>query len=77
MRYVVLQVRKWKYYVFLQTDRMLNEEKQADDSLRQQFKERWTRTPSEKLTEMFRSNAAKYRQIINNAVQVSNKNRKC
>ncbi|XP_043258918.1 programmed cell death 6-interacting protein [Colletes gigas] len=49
-------------------DRMLQEERESDDQLREQFKERWTRIPSARLTEQFTVVLRKYHEIINNAV---------
>ena len=43
---------------------MLVEERQSDDTLRAQFKDKWTRPESLKLTESIRSNLETYKQMI-------------
>ncbi|KAK2160065.1 hypothetical protein LSH36_141g09036 [Paralvinella palmiformis] len=52
-----------------ESDRMLAEEEASDRQLREQFKERWTRTPSPQLTEVIKAEGNKYRKILDNAIQ--------
>ncbi|KAL4229283.1 Rhophilin [Mactra antiquata] len=48
--------------------RMLDEEEQSDTQLKEQFKERWTRTPSSSLTKPMREESAKYKNILDTAI---------
>ncbi|VDM47013.1 unnamed protein product [Toxocara canis] len=47
-----------------ETLRLLNEEKESDDRLRAQFKEKWTRMGSERLTAPLHQEVGKYRGIL-------------
>ncbi len=55
-------------FIFFQTNRMLDDEERGDIELRNQFKERWTRTTSASLTVPLREEAKKYMDIIQNAI---------
>ena len=56
-----------------ENERALNGEEESDDSLRAQFKERWTRTPSNKLNQNWKDHITKYRSILQNAIEADNK----
>jgi programmed cell death 6-interacting protein len=48
--------------------RMLDDEERGDTELRNQFKERWTRTVSSTLTGPLRAEAKKYMDIIQTVI---------
>lgn len=47
---------------------MIDDEESSDKQLREQFKERWSRTPSDKLTQPMRDESMKYKQILDTAI---------
>ncbi|XP_059160822.1 programmed cell death 6-interacting protein-like isoform X2 [Physella acuta] len=47
----------------------LDDEEKSDQQLREQFKERWSRTPSASLTKPMREEAMKYKSILDTAIQ--------
>lgn len=52
-----------------QTNRLLDEEERDDTGLRDNFKEKWSRTPSSELNKTFREEVTKYQGILGQAGQ--------
>jgi programmed cell death 6-interacting protein len=61
-----IRVKKERIF-FVQTSRVLAEERSSDDALRAQFKEKWTRMASEKLTDPLWAELGKYKGIVETA----------
>ena len=47
----------------------MDEEEREDTLMRDRFKDKWTRTPSRKLTDQLRVEGGKYKTILDNAVK--------
>ncbi|RWS11515.1 programmed cell death 6-interacting protein-like protein, partial [Dinothrombium tinctorium] len=56
-----------------ETERQINLEEESDNNLREQFKEKWKRTPSAQLNACWKDHISKYKAIIQNAVEADNK----
>jgi programmed cell death 6-interacting protein len=52
-----------------QSIKVLDDEEKSDQQLRDQFKDKWTRTPSISLTKPMRDEANKYKTILDAAIQ--------
>ncbi|KAI1724665.1 BRO1-like domain-containing protein [Ditylenchus destructor] len=52
--------------------RLLKDEKENDDNLRNQFRDKWSRVPSDKLTTPLQQELGKYRGILNTASSADN-----
>lgn len=62
------QLLKRNQEILNESNRMLNEEIEADKRLRTELQGKWTRHSSDKLNKTIRSNINKYQEIIHNAV---------
>ncbi|XP_024083246.1 programmed cell death 6-interacting protein [Cimex lectularius] len=59
--------------ILMETQRALDEEQATDLKLKEQFKEKWNRVPSERLTKVCYDSINKYRELIKCAVDADQK----
>ena len=59
--------------ILVEIERSLNTEEESDSTFKTQFKEKWNRTPSNKLNQTWKDHINKYRNILQNAIEADNK----